>query len=85
MIKPTVSKIPNLKLNSRNLLTYIVYAKEKHPHAPCFIPKCPNNDLVNYLRALEILEEHHLIKVNRSTDFYTNWIVSTSLTKEDLQ
>lgn len=85
MTKSKTTKIPNLKLNSRNLLNYVIYSKEKHPNAPCFVPKCPNSDLVGYLRNLEILEEYKLIKVSRSANHYTSWIVSTSLTKEDLQ
>lgn len=85
MTESKTMKIPNLKLNARNLLTYIVHFKEKHPNSPCFIPKCPNNDLANYLRAVEILEEHKLIRVNRNSDPYTNWVATALITRENFQ
>jgi len=85
MTKSKTAKILKLKLNARNLLTYIIHFKERYPNSPCFIPRCPNKNLASHLRAVEILEKHKLIRVSRESNPYTNWVATALITRENFQ
>ena len=66
-----------LTITSRNLLTYYLNHKKKHPHAPCFVPKMPmqKSRLNEYFRAIDVLEERGYLRVERSAPNYTGWIM----------
>ena len=71
----------DLRLSSteRNIYFYFKNHMEKKFHAPCFVPKCTlkNSGMHEYLQALVRLEEKQLIVVDRSSDNYTQWIMTS--------
>lgn len=71
------NEIPALSINQRNLYLYYLNHKRKHPNAPCFVPKIPvqGNRMSDYLKMIERLEELQLIRVDRTSDNYTGWII----------
>ncbi len=71
------NEIPALSINQRNLYLYYLNHKRKHPNAPCFVPKIPvqGNRMSDYLKMIERLEELQLIRVDRTSDNYTRWII----------
>jgi len=66
-----------LTVNQRNLYLYFLHHKKKYKNAPCFVPKLPmqSTRMKDYLRAIEALEEKNLIRIDRSSPSYTNWII----------
>ena len=70
--------IRGLSINQRNLYTYFLNHRKKNKHTPCFVPKLPSRSsrLDQYLQALIKLEMYGLIRVDRSTENYTGWIMS---------
>lgn len=71
------NEIPALSINQRNLYLYYLNHKRKHPNAPCFVPKISvqGNRMSDYLKMIERLEELQLIRVDRTSDNYTGWII----------
>jgi hypothetical protein len=69
--------LPALTINQRNLYTYFLNHKKKYGNTPCFVPKLPaqSSRLDQYLQALIKLEQYGLIRVDRSSDNYTGWIM----------
>lgn len=74
---PTAT-LPALSINQRNLYTYFLNHRKKYKNAPCFVPKLPaqSSRLEQYLQALIKLEMYGLIRVDRSGDNYTAWIMT---------
>lgn len=68
-----------LSITERNIYFYFKNHMEKKSHAPCFVPRCTlkNNRMHDYLGALDRLESKQLIKVDRSSDNYTEWIITS--------
>lgn len=66
-----------LRANQRNLYLYYVNHRNKHPHSVCYVPKMPmqSSRLDSYIRAIAALEEKGLIRVDRSAQNYTGWIM----------
>lgn len=66
-----------LSINQRNLYMYFLNHKKKYPNTPCYVPRCPNtrSRIDSYLNALIKLEQYGLIRVDRSSDNYTGWII----------
>lgn len=71
------NEVPALSINQRNLYLYYLNHKRKHPNAACFVPKIPvqGNRMSDYLKTIERLEEMQLIRVDRTSDNYTGWII----------
>jgi hypothetical protein len=71
------NEVPALSINQRNLYLYYLNHKRKHPRAPCFVPKVSvqENCMADYLKILEHLEKMNLIRVDRTSDNYTGWII----------
>jgi hypothetical protein len=71
------NQIPALSINQRNLYAYYLNHKKKYGNTLCFVPKLPaqSSRLEQYLQALVRLEEYGLIRVDRSSDNYTAWIM----------
>jgi hypothetical protein len=69
---------PALTINQRNLYVYFLNHRKKHGKTPCFVPRipCQNSRIDQYLTALVKLEQYGLIRVDRSTDNYTGWIMT---------
>jgi hypothetical protein len=67
----------SLSINQRNLYLYYLNHRKKHKNVPCFVPKIPvqGNRMADYMRTIESLEEKQLIRVDRSSDNYTGWII----------
>ena len=71
----------HLTHNQRNLYLYFLAHQRKHPHAPCFIPRCPIQGSYragesredSYLKIIQLLEDHNLFRVNRTGDNYMQW------------
>lgn len=57
---------------------YFLSHRKKHGKLPCFVPRCPEQHSVldRYLVALTRLEEFGLIRVDRSAENYTGWIIT---------
>jgi hypothetical protein len=55
-----------LTSHQRNIYLYFLNHKEKNPGEPCYVPASPvaHGRLHQYLRALEKLEELHLVIVD---------------------
>ena len=74
-------ELENLRLSitERNLYFYFKNHMEKKSHAPCFVPRCTlkNNRMNDYLDAIDRLEKKQLIVVDRSSDNYTEWIMTS--------
>lgn len=66
-----------LTVIQRNLYLYYLNHKKKNKHAVCFVPKLfmQSTRMPDYLRAIQVLEEKNLIKVDRTADNYTAWII----------
>jgi len=66
-----------LTINQRNLYSYFLNHRKKYKNTPCYVPKCPvqKSELNQYLNALIKLEQYGLIRVDRSVDNYTGWIM----------
>lgn len=75
----SATTLPALSINQRNLYTYFLNHKKKHGNAPCFVPRCPTtmSRIDQYLQALVKLEMYGLVHVDRSSDNYTGWIMTT--------
>lgn len=69
---------PALTINQRNLYSYFLNHRKKHGKTPCFVPRNPSqrSRIDQYLTALIKLEQYGLIRVDRSTDNYTGWIMT---------
>jgi hypothetical protein len=69
--------VPALSINQRNLYAYFLNHKKKYGNTPCFVPRLPSqaSRLEQYLQALVRLEEYGLIRVDRSVDNYTGWMM----------
>ena len=66
-----------LTINQRNLYLYYLNHKKKYKNAPCFVPRSPAQKTVDwYLNALKKLEQYGLIRVDRSSNHYTGWIMN---------
>jgi len=67
----------SLTINQRNLYLHFLNHKEKGLTTPCYVPPIPsqNSRLHQYLRALERLEELHLVIVDRESPLYTEWVI----------
>lgn len=67
----------SLTINQRNLYLHFLNHKEKGLATPCLVPPIPvqNSRLHQYLRALEKLEELHLVTVDRESPDYTEWVM----------
>jgi len=67
----------SLSINQRNLYLYYLNHKKKHKNVPCFVPKIPvqGNGMADYMRAIQALEKKNLIRVDRTSDNYTGWII----------
>ncbi len=81
-IKPPVG----LSINQRNLYMYFLNHLKKYKNTPCYVPKCPRQTsmLDQYLNALVKLEQYGLIRVDRSSDCYTSWIMLPPKSTEEL-
>jgi hypothetical protein len=68
---------PSLSIQQRNLYLYYLNHKEKGLSTPCYVPPAPSsrNRLSLYLRAIERLEELHLVTVDRESDDYREWVM----------
>jgi hypothetical protein len=77
LVIPEIDPKITLTINQRNLWFYFLNHKRKNKNSPCFVPKIPSQQtrLHHYLRALERLEEHGLLRVDRSSRHYTGWIM----------
>ena len=73
----SVSTLPALTINQRNLYSYFLNHKKKYKNAPCFVPKLPSQSsrLDQYLQALVKLEEYGLLSVDRNSNNYREWIM----------
>jgi len=73
----SVSTLPALTINQRNLYSYFLNHKKKYKNAPCFVPKLPSQSsrLEQYLQALVKLEEYGLLSVDRNSNNYREWIM----------
>ena len=74
----SIETLPALTINQRNLYTYFLSHRKKHGKAPCFVPRCTTqvSRLDQYLQALVKLEMYGLIRVDRSSENYTGWIIT---------
>lgn len=79
MLTQEQTTIPTLTINQRNLYLYFLNHKKKYKNAPCFVPRCPaqNSRIEMYINALTKLEMYGLIRVDRSADHYTGWIMQS--------
>jgi hypothetical protein len=61
----------------RNIYLYFLNHKEKNPGEPCYVPASPvaHGRLHQHLRALEKLEELHLVIVDRDAEDYREWVM----------
>ena len=77
LIIMTQEKPLALRINQRNLYRYFLHHQKKYGNTPCFVPRCPsqNSRVEQYITAVERLEEHGLIRINRSGGHYTAWIM----------
>lgn len=66
-----------LTSHQRNIYLYFLNHKEKNPGEPCYVPASPvaHGRLHQYLRALEKLEELHLVIVDRDAEDYREWVM----------
>lgn len=69
--------VPGLSINQRNLYLYYLNHRKKHPHTPCYVPKnmAQGNGKVDYFKAIEKLEKLRLVRVDRTAENYTGWIL----------
>jgi hypothetical protein len=76
-----------LSTTERNLYFYFKNHMEKKSHVPCFVPRCTlkNNRMNDYLDALDRLEKKQLVVVDRSSDNYTRWIMTSPRPKPQPQ
>jgi hypothetical protein len=66
-----------LSLHQRNILHYYYNHKRKNPNSPCFAPRmsaCDGRRDV-YFKALDALERHKYLVIDRSAPNYTGWIL----------
>lgn len=77
MTTPTINPPVALTINQRNLYTYFLNHRKKYKNTPCYVPRCSTqvSRLDQYLGALIKLELYGLIRVDRSSDNYTGWIM----------
>lgn len=68
-----------LSITERNIYFYFKNHMENKAHTPCFVPRCTlkNNRMNDYLDAIDRLESKQLIVVDRSSDNYTAWIMTS--------
>ena len=65
-----------LTVNQRNLYMYYLNHMKKRPDEPCYVPMLPNpSRLKYYMIAIQRLEEHKLVAVDRTAEHYTRWIL----------
>lgn len=76
--EPTLKPQTGLSIKQRNIYMYFLNHRKKHGKTPCFVPRCPeqNSEIRHYLTALVRLEEYGLIRVDRSAENYTGWIIT---------
>ena len=67
-----------LSINQRNIYMYFLNHRKKYPNTACYVPRCPgqNSRLEQWLNALIKLEHYGLIRVDRTSDNYTGWIIT---------
>jgi len=73
----STATLPALTINQRNLYTYFLNHRKKYGNTPCFVPRCSTqvSRLDQYLQALVKLEMYGLIRVDRTSENYTGWII----------
>lgn len=73
--------MPTLRLtpNQRNLYNYYLSHTKRYPNTPCYVPKSSTtkHTLEEYIKMLDKLEALNLIRIDRVTDHYTGWIISS--------
>jgi len=76
------NSIPSLSINQRNLYLYYLNHRKKHKNSPCFVPKVlvQGNRMTDYIKTLGKLEEMNLIRIDRTADNYTGWIILDPIT-----
>lgn len=76
------STIQALTFNQRYIYNYFVHHRRKHKYAPCFLPKSPRSEdkLHYYLKALDKLEQHGYLSVDRTAANYQAWILKEPTT-----
>jgi hypothetical protein len=73
----SLATLPALTINQRNLYTYFLNHRKKYGNTPCFVPRCSTqvSRLDQYLQALVKLEMYSLVRVDRTSENYTGWII----------
>jgi hypothetical protein len=73
----STATLPALTINQRNLYTYFLNHRKKHGNTPCFVPRCSTqvSRLDQYLQALVKLEMYGLVRIDRTSENYTGWII----------
>lgn len=69
-------KLKGLRTHQRNLFSYYLAHKQKHPDKPCYVPRLSCHHYAVHIRAIDVLEERGLVAVTRNGDDYRNWILS---------
>ena len=67
----------SLRINHRNILRYYQWYKKTNPGSNCYAPPvtvigCKAPD---YPKALEYLDKHGWIKLDKTDKHYTSWII----------
>lgn len=77
MTTEVLPQVRGLTINQRNLYLYFLAHKKKHKNTPCYVPRCSTqvSRLDQYLNALVKLEQYGLMRVDRTSDNYTGWIM----------
>jgi len=76
------NEVPSLSINQRNLYLYYLNHKKKHKDIPCFVPKISvkGNGVNDYIKLIGTLEELNLVRIDRTAENYTGWVLLDPIT-----
>lgn len=61
----------------RNLIRYLAAHQARNPRESCNIPPRTNNQRTDYIRAIDYLEAQGYIEVDRPSEYYESWVVTS--------
>jgi hypothetical protein len=80
----TITKLPNLRTNQRNIVRSIAQQQNKYPGTACYLGRLTCSRQNVFLKAVRSLEELKVISVDRTGPIYQHWKVKLLVPLEEV-
>lgn len=80
----TLTKLPNLRTNQRNIVRSIAQHENRYPGTTCYLGRITCSRQNVFLKAVRSLEELKVISVDRTGPMYQYWKVKLLVPLEEV-